>query len=310
MWFTDNEFSFLNRTKDGGSPEEFPLKDLEYVIGLDEAGRGCMAGPVAASAVLLRVCPKEEKMLFPIDDSKKLSMESRNISMNLLCEAVHCNPTAYQEQCFKHHHAVVIHPDAVMRADPHKSAASSLTRIMGLATYLGDSKLIDEINISNASLESMSCACRAVLEAGKLAKIPLSPTNTAIFLDGKVLPWTFLSSSEKKKFQKKKKMTVTDEQRIKGKHYEDLALFHCQCVVGGDQKLYSIACASIISKVVRDAYCVQVMHPRYPKYDFAVHKGYCTKRHQELLFELGPTEYHRFSYKPVQLAALNHSTAV
>src|SRR5690554_2232354 len=48
--------------------------NLAYEIGTDEAGRGCLAGPVTAGALLLN--PQLESEL--INDSKKLSLTSRN----------------------------------------------------------------------------------------------------------------------------------------------------------------------------------------------------------------------------------------
>jgi ribonuclease HII len=43
----------------------------------------------------------------------------------------------------------------------------------------------------------------------------------------------------------------------------------------------------------------------YPGYGFAKHKGYPTKQHQQALMTLGPTDIHRRSFKPVQLALNN-----
>ena len=71
--------------------------------------------------------------------------------------------------------------------------------------------------------------------------------------------------------------------------------YNSRCVVGGDAKCASIAAASILAKVTRDRYMLQ-MAERYPQYGFADHKGYGTKAHYAALREFGPCEIHRPSF--------------
>ena len=54
----------------------------------------------------------------------------------------------------------------------------------------------------------------------------------------------------------------------------------------------SIAAASIIAKVTRDRMCEE-WDKQYPEYGIAVHKGYATKHHREMLLRYGPTPLHR-----------------
>lgn len=68
-----------------------------------------------------------------------------------------------------------------------------------------------------------------------------------------------------------------------------------QLVIKGDSLSYSIAAASILAKVSRDRYMVE-MAALYPQYEFERHKGYPTKRHYALLRELGPCPIHRRSF--------------
>lgn len=63
----------------------------------------------------------------------------------------------------------------------------------------------------------------------------------------------------------------------------------------GDGLNFSIAAASIIAKVVRDAAMVE-LDARYPGYGFARHKGYGTAEHQEAIRKRGPCEVHRKSF--------------
>ena len=63
----------------------------------------------------------------------------------------------------------------------------------------------------------------------------------------------------------------------------------------GDGINYSIAAASIVAKVHRDALLVE-LDERFPGYGFARHKGYSTPEHQEAIRRLGPSDAHRLSY--------------
>lgn len=69
-------------------------------------------------------------------------------------------------------------------------------------------------------------------------------------------------------------------------------------IIKGDSLSLSIASASIIAKVIRDAMMVE-FDSVYPGYKFAKHKGYGTKDHIGALKELGVTRIHRKSFAPV-----------
>lgn len=66
-------------------------------------------------------------------------------------------------------------------------------------------------------------------------------------------------------------------------------------VVKGDSKSASIAAASILAKVARDRYMID-MAARYPQYGFERHKGYPTKLHYERLAQYGPCPIHRRTF--------------
>lgn len=66
-------------------------------------------------------------------------------------------------------------------------------------------------------------------------------------------------------------------------------------VVKGDSLSASIAAASVLAKVSRDRYMVE-MAQKYPEYQFERHKGYPTKLHYELLRQYGPCPIHRRSF--------------
>lgn len=70
-------------------------------------------------------------------------------------------------------------------------------------------------------------------------------------------------------------------------------------IIKGDQKVLSIATASIIAKVTRDRYMIELAK-KYPQYGFNNHKGYGTKKHQEAIKQFGLCPEHRKSFKPIK----------
>jgi len=79
-------------------------------------------------------------------------------------------------------------------------------------------------------------------------------------------------------------------------------LYKSEAIVKGDLLHSEISAASILAKVTRDREML-ALHESYPEYGFAGHKGYPTKQHMDALKQYGPISEHRFSFKPVQLAA-------
>jgi ribonuclease HII len=78
-----------------------------------------------------------------------------------------------------------------------------------------------------------------------------------------------------------------------------LDLPHAQtCLVYGDSLSISIAAASVVAKVYRDARMCE-LDARYPGYGLASHKGYATPEHRAALKNLGPSPLHRKSFAPV-----------
>jgi len=71
-----------------------------------------------------------------------------------------------------------------------------------------------------------------------------------------------------------------------------------RCVIQGDATSFSIAAASVLAKVYRDALLVE-LDREYPGYGLASHKGYCSAEHMAALARLGPTPLHRKSFSPV-----------
>lgn len=70
-------------------------------------------------------------------------------------------------------------------------------------------------------------------------------------------------------------------------------------IIDGDALSASIAAASIIAKVERDAF-MNELDQQYPAYGFAKHKGYATAEHVRALNQFGPCPVHRRSFEPIK----------
>ena len=82
---------------------------------------------------------------------------------------------------------------------------------------------------------------------------------------------------------------------IDGNRIPPLISTDARAIVKGDAKSASIACASILAKVSRDRYMLE-MSKKYPEYQFERHKGYGTKLHYEMIEKYGICEIHRKSF--------------
>jgi ribonuclease HII len=211
------------------------------VIGVDEAGRGPLAGPVVVAACYI---PRSmtSRLDAVIQDSKKMTEEQREEGYKVLLS----------EPDIKYAVSVVSHTE------------------------------IDELNILQASLTGMRRATISLLEI--LEKEYAANQKPA---KGKATPPKWDSSEY---------LALVDGNKVPTEMPVE-----CKAIVKGDSRIFSIAAASIIAKVVRDHLMVD-LHKEYPQYNFAQHKGYPTAEHRSLVMRYGPCPYHRRSYGPVKLA--------
>jgi ribonuclease HII len=120
------------------------------------------------------------------------------------------------------------------------------------------------------------------------------------FVDAEEIDRTDILSARMKAMQMaidalavKPDFALIDGNRDKGKSAA-IATPH-QCIVKGDSLSASIAAASILAKVSRDHFMVE-MGKKYPEYGFEKHKGYGTKLHYERLDRYGPSPIHRKTF--------------
>ncbi len=212
------------------------------MVGLDEAGRGPLAGPVVAGAVCVKLKVKSQKLkvLESVNDSKKLSEKKR-------------------EELYE----ILINHSAI---------------IWGVGII--SEKVIDKINILEATKLAMEKAVDDLNmkpQSGNNVRLPRrrAPQGAPPRNDGRVADFLLIDGNFKINSQIPQKS-----------------------IVKGDQKVFSIAAASIIAKVTRDR-LMQKMHKKYPAYGFDQHKGYGTALHVANLKSFGSCKIHRKTFWPV-----------
>ena len=193
-------------------------KGYKYIAGVDEVGRGPLAGPVVTAAVVL----PEDFAVLGVDDSKKLSEKRREELYDQIIDGC-------------------------------------LAYGIGMA----DHKVIDEINILQATKKAMkdavaACDLQLRVNAGGAADASIG----FVLLDA-----------------------VNLEGLDKPQH----------AVVKGDSKVLAIAAASIVAKVTRDRMMVEFAE-EYPWYAFEKNKGYGTAAHYEGIRTHGTCPIHRMTF--------------
>jgi len=202
-------------------------------IGADEAGRGPMFGRVYSGAVVL---PKDDSFdHYKMKDSKKFTSKNNN-KIQEVADYIKANAIAW-------------------------------------AVEYEDERVIDDINILQATQSAMHKAIRSVLRQIK----DLDTNNLFLLIDGNYF----------------KQLTVFNKSnnRIENAKFETIE--------GGDNKFTSIAAASILAKVERDKYIEElcIENPELiEKYGIDSNKGYGSKTHMDGIRKHGITKWHRRTF--------------
>jgi ribonuclease HII len=202
-------------------------------VGADEAGRGPMFGRVYSGAVVL---PKDDSFdHYKMKDSKKFTSKNSK-KIQEVAEYIKANAIAW-------------------------------------AVEYEDERVIDEINILQATQSAMHKAIRNVMKQIK----DLDPTKLFLLIDGNYF----------------KQLTIVNKQtnRIENAKFETIE--------GGDNKFTSIAAASILAKVERDKYIEELCleNPELiEKYGIDSNKGYGSKTHMDGIRKYGITKWHRRTF--------------
>jgi len=191
---------------------------VSHVFGLDEVGRGPLAGPVCTCAVCIDkkiTLPKD--FILRIRDSKKLSPKKRKEIYDMV-------PNFPQIQ-------------------------------FGLS--LVSNKTIDKIGIQKSIFKSFQKSIDNLIKKYNI-------TPDMVLIDG--------------------------NQQIPNLIYKQ------KTIIKGDDKIFSIALASVIAKHTRDSLMIK-LSKKYSQYSFDIHKGYGTKKHIQSLKKFGQCDIHRKSFK-------------
>ena len=209
-------------------------------IGADEAGRGPMLGRVYSGAVIL---PKDDSFdHFKMKDSKKFTSK---------------NPKKIQEV------AEYIKQHAICWAVEYE-----------------DERVIDEINILQATQSAMHKAIKSVirqLEQLEDVSVGQNYNNLLLLIDGNYF----------------KQLTILNKGKTKLVH------INYETVEGGDNKFTSIAAASILAKVERDKYIHELCEENpelIERYGIDSNKGYGSKKHMDGIKTYGITKWHRRTF--------------
>jgi ribonuclease HII len=229
MGSMSEQMSLAVEVDEGVGPRAFEEKGyrqgFKRIAGIDEVGRGPLAGPVVAAAVILR----PEYSNPEIKDSKLLSVKRREILAPLI----------------------------------QQSAADCAIGIVGVDE-------IDRLNIQQATLLAMVKA---------IAGLALAPDY--MLIDGnQAIPAHLFQVAE----------------------FSPGIKIYQKTIIKGDRLCLSIAAASVLAKVARDAIMLEY-DMVYPQYGFAQHKGYGCDEHFDALRRYGPSPIHRQSFKPVREAS-------
>jgi ribonuclease HII len=192
----------------------------------------------------------------------------------------------YEEECWAQGHALVCGCDeagAGPLAGPVYAAAVLLPR------YIDIPGLDDSKQLTEKRREGLFPVIQERAEAWAVA-----------FVEAEEIDATDILSARMKAMQRAvdgleipPDFALIDGNRDKGRSAA-ITVPHC-CVIKGDSFSASIAAASILAKVSRDRFMVE-MAERYPEYGFEQHKGYGTKYHYEMLDKYGPSPIHRRTF--------------
>jgi ribonuclease HII len=211
-------------------------------IGADEVGRGPMLGRVYSGAVVL---PKDDSFdHFKMKDSKKFTSKS---------------PKKIQEV------AEYIKQHAIAWAVEYE-----------------DEKVIDEINILQATQSAMHKAIKSVIKQlqqkeAQLNAVDKNYDNLFLLIDGNYF----------------KQLTILNQPKTK------LVTVNYETVEGGDNKYTAIAAASILAKVERDKYIHELCQENpelVERYGIDSNKGYGSKVHMDGIRKYGITKWHRRTF--------------
>ncbi len=240
------------------------------VAGVDEAGRGPLAGPVVAAAVILPEGFHHDS----IRDSKVLSPAARNAAFALI---------AAESVSFAVAHST---PSEIEEINILHASLLAMQRAVEMLRPVPDFVYVDgDLRIPP------SCAC-PVTDLPKRARRPRREAAGARRL--------FPAASDPAGCAFAVERGCSNAGRPSPAAPTVWCSIGQQAVVSGDSLCLSIMAASILAKVSRDR-MMEEYDRTYPGYGFASHKGYPTPEHIAALRRLGPCPIHRKTFRGVKI---------
>ena len=261
--------------------------DKEYYIGgkmpvgMDEVGRGPIAGPVVSACV----CMKEDSEIIGIDDSKKVTEAGRIKLLDKIIEDARAIGIGIVP------HNII---DRINILNATKLAMKvALYDMLSVKRAVGSSGII-------LSYESLVNTL-SVFESDALFLANASPLSHEKFTLSSIILNTEQTHDDRNRddgnsakcsdgvLNKDEITLLVDAVKL-----DDVGT-PVHSIIRGDEKSYSIAASSIVAKVIRDE-MMKKADEMYPGYDFKSNKGYGTKRHYEGIKLYGISDIHRKTF--------------
>lgn len=237
---------------------EIPLwKKGYYVIGVDEVGRGALAGPLTVGAVCFYSIFSDSVKAFP--------PTSARLAVNIARPACRTGRSARWWETLP-----ALPPEKVQELGINDSKKLSPAKREKLA------KIIKKICLAYTTA---SVSNRIINRLGIAKATQLAMRKVIYKLRGKSF-----------ELKGKKLFILIDAFYIK--YLRSVGLKNQKAIIKGDEKSISIAAASIIAKVERDHNMIK-LHHKYPIYFWKKNKGYGTKKHIEAIKKFGKSKLHR-----------------
>ena len=262
-------------TDDGWVPPEGPAQLA--LIGVDEAGRGPLAGPVSVATVLVEPGGFEgAPWLEQLDDSKKVTEETRAELFQRVIELA----TGWS---IVHVHNGHIDRVNILRATFHGMCMAT-EALLGLEGEVWPQRPSPCIMVRADSadpawyqrdLRPGGVDAQAHMIFDRPGELPTTRRAVCVLVDG--------------------------NKRFKVPGAQAAGLMQ-KPIVKGDGLSWHIAAASILAKVSRDA-VMERLGELFPAYGFGRHKGYPTPEHRAALATDGPCSYHRMSFRGAKSAS-------
>lgn len=260
--------------------------DAQWVIGVDEVGRGPLAGPVTACAVALHIsffnrfsteAFHKRLGLDPLvwsclNDSKAIKSKTREA----LCKEFHKLDSRLAR-------AVIasVGPKEIDKINILEASLLAMQRCVD--ALLVDSSADYVVDVNSAWRKQTQLSKRSQKDLldhswpvhpdsiSNYAFDPLVPSRAILLVDGVHLP----------------------------RNIEEVDPYQAVPLKKGDQTSFAVALASVLAKENRDLFMKNIANV-WPGYQFEKHMGYGTKAHLQALQSLGPCDLHRMSFAPVR----------